>query len=372
MPGYFVWEIPGKPVAVHLHLDVVDRMAAEVMRGFGAIPKRGAEVGGVLLGTVDHGGEAGQTIVRVEDFEPVACEYRRGPSYLFTDEERAAFADAVARWEPDAARPAYAVGYFRSHTRDGMSLAEEDVELMDEFFPAPDHIALLVKPFATKVSQAGFFVRENGVFPEEAPLEFPFRRREMTGEEPPPRRSLYERRPRGREAPRTLGPTPVQQADADTGDEEPYYPSPEPVFEPQPAYATTAPSRARRRGWVWIPLSFIFLLLGVVLGFQAALTLAPQLSANREVPDLALNLTASRTGGSLTIRWNRDSVAVRNAQSAVLDIEDGGLSKSVDLGTADLRNGTVIYQNSSNAVRFRLVVFINERLTMSETLDWAQ
>lgn len=369
MPGYFVWEIPGKPVAVHLHLDVVDRMAAEVMRGFGAVPKRGAEVGGVLLGTIEHGE---QTIVRVEDFEPVACEYRRGPSYLFTGEERDSFAGAVARWEPDAARPAYAVGYFRSHTREGLSLAAEDLDLLDEFFPAPENIALLVKPFATKVSQAGFFIREDGVFPQETPLEFPFRRREMTGEAPPPRRSLYERRPRGWEAPRSPGPAPVSLEAAGYAGEEPYDPPSEPVFEPQPAYATTTSPRTRLRGWVWIPLSFIFLLLGVVLGYQAAVTLSPQLNAGRQAPNLALNLTASRTGNSLTVRWNRDALAVRNAQSAVLDIQDGGLSKSVDLEVADLRNGTVIYQNSSNAVRFRLVVFINARLTMSETLDWAQ
>ena len=49
--GYYVWEVPGQPVIVHLRLDVVDRLAAEVMRGFGAVPKRGAEVGGVLIGT---------------------------------------------------------------------------------------------------------------------------------------------------------------------------------------------------------------------------------------------------------------------------------------------------------------------------------
>jgi hypothetical protein len=51
-PGYYVWEVPGKPVAVHLHLDVLDRIASEVMRGFGAVPKRGAEVGGLLIGIV--------------------------------------------------------------------------------------------------------------------------------------------------------------------------------------------------------------------------------------------------------------------------------------------------------------------------------
>ncbi|HLW77683.1 MAG TPA: hypothetical protein VKS01_11875, partial [Bryobacteraceae bacterium] len=51
--GYYVWKAEGAPVEIHLHLDVLDRLAAEVMRGFGAVPKRGAEVGGVLIGTID-------------------------------------------------------------------------------------------------------------------------------------------------------------------------------------------------------------------------------------------------------------------------------------------------------------------------------
>ncbi len=174
-PGDYVWEVPGKPVSVHIDLDVVDRIAAEVMRGFGAVPKRGAEVGGVLIGTIEPGDPA---IVRVEDYEPVRCDYKRGPSYLFTAEDRAEFEDACERWMPDATRPAYAVGYFRSQTRgnptggnpsnQALPLAPEDVELMDRHFPAPEHVALIVKPYGTKVSVGGFFAREDGVFPEAA------------------------------------------------------------------------------------------------------------------------------------------------------------------------------------------------------------
>src|ERR1700683_2663790 len=106
--GYYVWELPGKPVVVHLNLAIIDRLAAEVMRGFGAVPKRGAEVGGLLLGTIEPGAPS---IVRIEDFAAVECDYKRGPSYLFSD-EMAAFEDAREHWMPDESRPAYAVGYF--------------------------------------------------------------------------------------------------------------------------------------------------------------------------------------------------------------------------------------------------------------------
>src|SRR5271165_2970015 len=232
VPGYYVWELPGKPVVVHLHLGVIDRMSAEVMRGFGAVPKRGAEVGGVLLGTIEQGP---QTIVKVEDFEPVTCDYKRGPSYLFTADDGAAFDDACVRSQPDSSRPTYAVGYFRSHTRDGLSLAPEDIELMEHYFPSPSHIALLIKPFATKVSVASFFFREDGLFPSVAPLEFPFRRRELAGEEAPPRRSMLERVPRRREL-RT------EEAAVPLAPEEPSDNVPAPTG---PAYAYTSPSKSR-------------------------------------------------------------------------------------------------------------------------------
>ena len=227
VPGYYVWEVPGKPFVVQLNLDVIDSVSADVMRGFGAVPKRGAEVGGVLLGSIERGK---QTIVRVEDFESVECAYKRGPSYLFTEDDGAAFDDACERWRPDPSRPSYAVGFFRSHTRDGLSLTPEDIELLDTYFAGPSHIALLIKPFATKVSQAGFFFREDGVFPGETPLRFPFRRRELTGEEAPPRRPLTERGPRARR-PRAQGDS-ADPAETDVHASQPrlcgYHPNPPP------------------------------------------------------------------------------------------------------------------------------------------------
>src|ERR1700687_2075206 len=127
VPGYYVWQVSGKPVEVHLQLDVLDRLASEIMRGFGAVPKRGAEVGGLLLGTIQRGSP---TIVRIEDFEPVPCHYRRGPSYLFTEDAGAAFEKAFERTRPDLSRDIYGVGYFRGHTRQGLSLAPEDIALL--------------------------------------------------------------------------------------------------------------------------------------------------------------------------------------------------------------------------------------------------
>jgi hypothetical protein len=358
-PGYYVWEMPGKPIAVHLHLNVVDRLLAEVMRGFGAVPKRGAEVGGVLIGCVEPGDPS---IVRIDDYEVIKCDYKFGPSYLF--EDLAPFEGPCGRWAKDESRPTYAVGYFRSHTRDGFSLAAEDITLLDRFFPEPWNIALLVRPYGSKVSTAGFFFRENGEFQKSTPLEFPFRLRELTGGETPLRRSLNDRQPREREA-RQPTPVPLSEEEPAQGSAQavPWWPQPS---LPDPGMRS---SRSRVRGWVWIPLSFIFLLLGVLLGLQTALSTMSKAPKNA-ARDFSLGLSVARSGDNLSVRWDREAPAIRGAERGVLDIEDGGLTKSVELDPAHLESGSLIYRNSSSNVKFRLVVFPGAQLSVTETAEW--
>ena len=178
-PGSYVWEVAGKQVSIHLHYDVVDRLLAEVMRGFGSVPRRGAEVGGLLLGTSEL---TDRLTVRIEDYDPVPCSYMSGPSYLLSERDLHEFADTHDRWRIGPDRRIYAVGYYRSHTRDGMSVTPEDMSLMKKFLPPPKNIALVIKPYATKVSIAGFFFYEDGTMQTESTLlEFPFRRKELGG-----------------------------------------------------------------------------------------------------------------------------------------------------------------------------------------------
>ena len=361
-PGYWVWEAPGKAVAVHLHLEVVDALLPEVMRGFAAVRKRGAEVGGVLIGSIEPGAPGQPTIVRIEDFEPVECAYRRGPSYLLTDEESARFEDACQRWQPHPSRAHYAVGYFRGHTREGLSLSAEDLELLERYFPQPEQVALLIKPFGTKASQAAFFFREDGAFEPETTATFPFRRRELTGEERPALSVTDDAPHRPLTGGPLTGPEPREQNSRD-GES----------IRVNPIEAGEGPEHARWRvpTWMWIPLTFVFLLLGVLLGFQAAMTVSTRASANAGA-DFSLALTVAKTGDNLTVRWNREAPAIRGAQRGVLEIDDGAYSKPVELDAANLQNGSIVYRNTSETVRFRLSVYQNARLSVTETMDWRQ
>jgi hypothetical protein len=334
--------VPGKSVSIQLRLDVVDRLLQDSMRGFGAVPKRGAEVGGVLLGSVES---TDGPRVRVDDYELVPIEYKRGPSYLLSETDLEAFTEVMERLR--SRKELAPVGFFRSQTRDGAGLAAEDLELLARFLPQPETVVLLIRPYATRVSTAGFYFQESGRYQDGPPLvEFPLRRRELAPDDPG---SVPEREEhRGA---RAVPPPRVESAAAATS----------PVVLP----ADVVPPRPR---WIWFPLSFIFLLLGVLLGFLAASAVRPTAPGG---DPFSLSLHADKSGDNLHIQWDRQAPAIRTAQKGVLSIEDGAYSKTVDLDQSQLQTGSVVYHYNSNHVRFRLEVFAKERDSLAETHEWS-
>ena len=374
IPGFYRWEVPGK--SIRISLDVVDRLQQDVMRGFGAVPRRGAEIGGVLLGSAYDDGS-----VAVEEYELIPIEYKRGPSYLLSDEDVSAFestVDELRKKSGDGIRP---VGYFRSHTRDGAGLGDEDREMLARYFPEEETIVLLIRPFGTKPSVAGFYFKQHGEFPSgPPPLEFPFRRKDLTPAEeepaPEPSRVTIPERESSRSSHQEQGGErrwPVQSTQRSVEDVQ----QPQTPQQPQnpleaAGYVDVGPevkSKARR-GWIWVPLSFIFLLLGVVLGFQAALTMNHR-GANADAYNILLTVTPAN--GDLQVTWNREAQAIRAASKGVLTIEDGSYTKPTTLGANELQSGSVvIYKPLSTHVRFRMDLSLKDRDTFSEIVDWKQ
>ncbi|MCS7025824.1 MAG: hypothetical protein NZV14_13565 [Bryobacteraceae bacterium] len=382
----YVWE--GQGVTIHLDFAVIDRLLVEVMRGFGAIPRRGAEVGGLLLGSIERGSEL---VIRVTDFEPIACEYRRGPSFLLSDTDLLIYEGALLRYRESPENKLYPVGCYRSHTREGLSLTAQDVSHFDKYFPEPGQVFLLIKPFATRVSVAGYFVRsKDGTLDAETPChEFPFRRRELGGGATPASRGK-ESSPAGAPPSSQSSGATAWQAAADIPpgpasstqpplEESSFLPPPETLSTPD--FTGGAPlstedsdspvARFRKRN-VWIPLSFLFLLLGVLVGMQLAISYRPAKTASMLNDAFRLSLGVSRAGNDLHVRWDRTSVAIKNAQRGVLTIEDGSYRGVVDLDALQLQNPNVYYRHITPVVRFRLEVFIKDNLTLVETLEWRQ
>src|SRR5437773_3503301 len=112
--SYFEYRIDdrhlGKSLAVRLNLDVVDRLATAVMEGFKAVPRRGLEVGGLLLGRIEA------DWVVVDDFAPIPSEHQYGPSWLLSGKDKKLLAGETSRLQA-AADGLRVVGLCRSHTR---------------------------------------------------------------------------------------------------------------------------------------------------------------------------------------------------------------------------------------------------------------
>jgi hypothetical protein len=371
----YVWAPPGKSIAVRLSLDVVDRMLQDVMRGFGAVPKRGAEVGGVLLGRVAPGETL---IVTIDNYELVPIQYKRSPSYLLSEEDTRTFEAVMERVRNNPDPLLRPVGCFRSHTRDSVGLGPEDLAILNLHFPKPDAVALIVKPFATRVSQAGFYFKEDGEFQSGQPLlEFPFRRRDLDPGGGPG--------PRGRPA----GPSPIQAMPSARRERAGYptdlaqtvraaaqragEPLEEPGLQPEsPGVEFPLEPKPKRRSEAWLPVSFILFLLGMLLGFLAAnLSLRPQFPAGSNDP-YNLNLTVTKQGNDLLVKWDRTALATRLAAKGSLTIEDGGYRKVVQWNAQDLQSGSVVYPPGSNHVKFRLEVVLSERDSLVETVEWRQ
>lgn len=366
-PTAYVWAPDGSPATIRLSFDAVDRMNFDVMRGFGAVPRRGAEVGGILLGRVESGE---RTVIHVEDFVAVPCDYLRGPSYLLSEADLARLDEAMAKTRGPV-RGLYPVGYYRSNTRENLQLHPEDVALLDGRFPEGPVVCLLIKPFATRISEAVFYVRQDGRYLPEGEAEaFPFRRKEMGGGAPtrPPRMGSLDAMsppPAEREpAPAPAGGAPEASMFQWAGDKQ------DKTVTTEADVRAVAPRSRFSGGWVWIPLSFIFLLLGVVLGFQIALGFRNSQAASVASDPFTLDLSVAKYGENLLLKWNTAAQPMRNAKRGELRVQDGDNVKTVVLNEEDLARGSALYRHVSNTVVFRLEIYPRERNGVSETMEY--
>lgn len=335
----------------------------DVLSGFGSVPKRGAEVGGLLLGRLIPG--AVGVTVEIEDYSLIPIEYRRGPSYLLGENDVGAFDEALgAAHARDHPKP---LGFFRSHTREGPGLTAEDAEFCGRRFPDPWSVFLLIKPQVLRVSTAGFVLKRDGSFPEGAPeFEFPFRRRELDP-------SSTETKPRRR-----------QDREQDAALPEPAAP---PVEERVAWTTRITPISdeipvSRRSAFYWLRSVWwvtLLLLLGGVLGYLGRVStedfpvpFVSQWLGQRRPAPYRLGLSVDSSGSSLTLRWDPRAPAVQASTRGSLTIDDGPLHRTIDLDSSELRAGSLVYPRVSNSVRFALEVFPAGGVSVTGTMEWNQ
>ncbi len=126
--------------------------------------------------------------------------------------------------------------------------------------------------------------------------------------------------------------------------------------------APTVLSDAReRRGIPWLSSALVFavaagLTFGLVYsrGFPSADGMPGFLKGFFIAPGLSLRLESQ--GDRILLSWNRRHPAVRNARSGVLQIDDGPVHRRVKLDAAQVANGSVLYRPNSDDLTFRLEV----------------
>jgi proteasome lid subunit RPN8/RPN11 len=149
-----IWQTPLCPFTIDFDAEKLDEVRIAVIDGFYAVPHGGVEIGGVLYGT------RGNDRVRIEDFRRIETEYLTGPSFHLSDNDRDGLRKLLSEEPPGGNAKLDVVGWFHSHTRSGIQLSPQDLELYEEFFPRSWQVAMVLRPENLGPVKAAYFFRD--------------------------------------------------------------------------------------------------------------------------------------------------------------------------------------------------------------------
>ena len=328
---YQHWAVSGKPMAVYLSRAASGAILLEGRRGL--IPRRRAEVGGILLGRVS----VEDTItIRVEACLQIPCEHLFGPSYTLSESEKQALRHAVIRHGVGPETDIRVVGFYRTHTRRGLALDSDDMQLAD-LFPEGADLALLIKPRLLRPSQAAFFFWTE---PMSAAIKFT-----VSGHD-------------SREFAAAQEVVALSEPEVENAD------------------AVAAPLAFPRRPlwsswWVQGPLRAFLLVAWYLAGFAAGRQIdkvVPRAAPPPRDP-YAISLLVLQYGDNIRLTWDRQATPIVLAERGSLTISDAGRSRTLDLTRDQLRNGAVAYHRLSEHVQLRLEVSLPNHRSVSETWE---
>ena len=304
--AHLQWDSNGQTVAVHFHLNVIERLEAEAFQLRDAETRK---VAGVLLGKIDY-----KDVVSlvVEDYEPASS----------SDSVVA----VIDRWRDYSGRRMSAVGVYQA------SQSEEDV-------PDDDHLAVLANQLADQErvlllvhAQVGrpstaklFLVRGGTAFPDETAIQFPFNRMEIANKKP-----QFQPGSRAESVGVQGLPPKPKESRADRALRVLVL-----LVVVSVAAITAVPYLARSLGWT-----------SLGRGYKT-------LGRSQASP---LDLKAEQHGNGWQLTWNSHAPAVVNATRARLFIADGYLQKNVDMTPVDLHTGKIFYVPAMDNVVLRLEV----------------
>ncbi|HXB72609.1 MAG TPA: hypothetical protein VNY05_30515 [Candidatus Acidoferrales bacterium] len=374
------WDAPDGAHRVTLNSALIRELRQAAIQAFLAIPRRGVEIGGLLLGQVRQeprsAGPSETAVFEIAAFENVPCEHRFGPSYILDDLDRAHLVELLARYQQDGSLPI--VGFYRSYTGREARLDETDLELMQTFVPDRHLVCLVLQPLSMEKCVAGFqFWNGREILPEPAHPLFPFEAAQMNQETATPPAATGPRGPLPDVAETTEGEPPEIQ-----GKTQAYWIG-SAVRQPDPPAPFSGVNRRRRyedededeeaapgtgrRSRILLPLLF-FILVAIASAAVYQLWMVSREPRSVQARWVQVGLNARPSARALELSWDAAAPAVAQATRGVLAVTDGRNPVEILLNPEQVRRGSLSYASAGVDVLFQLRLYDKENPLTAESL----
>ena len=359
---YYVPELTSSPVILQLRLACIENLSFEMIKALKSVPRRGLEIGGILLGRLD----AARSTIVIEDSEPVESEHLHGPSWLLSARDQSVFREAIGQFRNRSSDQLRPVGFYRSQTRDGLDFDDQDNAVAREMFGNEPSVCLLVKPSIREPSEARIGIKAGDLL---LPLTtFPFHVGAL------------------REGAFHIVATATRAGQGQENAAEPIEPGegtggghPIPFAAISRSHADTKMGKAGLRG-LQVTAALLFVAALVLLGMfltskinaRSEAGTAQPAAGLRPVAEDGIRLNVQRQNGSAILSWNHESPAVQKANYGLLTIEDGGRRRELRLSRDELENGRVVYSPGGPDISFQMKLFAPAQTTTESIRSYAE
>lgn len=316
LPLYIRWSPEEADYGVELRLDLVSTIAAQVK----VSRQSGTELGGFLIGNILT---TPAPTLRIEDVEMVSTGLDDSTVFLPEPSSFRSLQDSG----DGAKQETGVIGFFRTHVRMGpMRPSLGDRSILAQDLQSGPYLVLLIR--AQIPNLAAFFIANDGQLPDEPSVrEFSFDENEF--------KALPE----------------VSHAEATD------------------LLVAKEPRTSSKLG-IYIRIAALLLIAVGACALMWSFARQPNVPrwfGSGSQLHLAL---APENNRVLKISWSGKASELNQASGATLVIREGTALSEVQLGTDDLRLGTVEYQSNAGRVHVRLTVNNSNGPVTSETANW--